>query len=241
MITTIYLMILSYFLLGAVGFYFINKKKQKIESSKSWIKFITYFFIINLVLFSIVIKPVAFSYLTILIAIVGVYEMFNLYKKSNYKVTSVFLSGLLFMVVFAIGLIAFGRLPENIILFTFLTVSIFDSFSQICGQLFGRKKLFPVISPNKTLGGLIGGAVIAIIGALLLRELFPYSEIELVTNVLGIILFAFLGDLLTSLYKRKFRVKDYSRLIPGHGGILDRFDSLIAAGTWVAFYQSVNF
>lgn len=234
---TIYIIIVSFFILGAVGFYFVNRNKDKTESKKNWLKYVVYFFLINLVFFSIVIKPIVFRFLTVGITLIGLYEIYRLFRKANYNNLDVFVIGIVLMLLFGTGFVAFGTLSSNIILYTFLTASIFDSFSQISGQLFGRKKLFPAISPNKTLGGFIGGAIVAFGGAFLLRDLYPYSQIKFVTNTLGIILFALLGDLLTSLYKRKFKVKDYSNLIPGHGGILDRFDSLIATGAWVAFYN----
>ena len=57
---------------------------------------------------------------------------------------------------------------------------------------------------------------------------------------LGVIFFAFAGDILASLYKRKFDTKDFNKIIPGHGGFLDRFDSLIAGGAWAAFYVNIQ-
>jgi phosphatidate cytidylyltransferase len=89
------------------------------------------------------------------------------------------------------------------------------------------------------LGGLIGGGLIAITSSFFLCNLFSESNLKTTAISLGVVFFAFTGDLAASFYKRKFNVKDYSNLIPGHGGFLDRFDSLIVAGAWVAFYQYV--
>ncbi|RLD69735.1 MAG: phosphatidate cytidylyltransferase, partial [Bacteroidetes bacterium] len=124
---------------------------------------------------------------------------------------------------------------KELVLFSFLILSIFDSFSQITGQLLGRKKIFPNISPNKTVGGLVGGAIIAISSALLLNGLYAESPLKVIIMTLGVVAFAFAGDVAASFFKRKYMVKNYSNLIPGHGGYLDRFDSLIAGGAWVAF------
>lgn len=235
MITTIYYIILLYFVLGGVGFYFINRKKRPEIASKSNLKFITYFFIINILFFSIVINPLAFRYLSVLIIGVGLVEMFRLFQKSGYLNKGFYLLSLIVYGSLSTGFLLFGNLQKELILFSFIVLSIFDSFSQITGQVFGRKKLFPKTSPNKTLGGLIGGGLIAFTSSFLLGNLFSEPNLKLTAISLGVVFFAFTGDLAASLYKRKFNVKDYSKLIPGHGGFLDRFDSLIAAGAWVAF------
>ena len=109
-----------------------------------------------------------------------------------------------------------------------------DSGALFAGRAFGNRKLWPEISPNKTIEGALGGWISAIIvvvvtdwllltlnvpGALPLSQAF---NIALVTGVV-----AQLGDLVESAYKRHFGVKDSGRIIPGHGGVLDRFDSML--------------
>ncbi len=238
MIRTIYYIILIYFILGGVGFYVINRKKPSGEARNSYIKFITYFFIINILFFSITINSVLFRYLTVIIIGAGVFEFYKLFKESGFRKKGFFLQSLLLYLLLSAGLYHFSGLGQELILFSFLILSIFDSFSQITGQLWGRKKIVPAISPNKTLGGLVGGTFMALGSILLLKSLFPGSPGEALLISAGIILFAFLGDVAASLYKRRYNVKNYSNLIPGHGGVLDRFDSLIAGGAWVAL--SVN-
>jgi len=76
----------------------------------------------------------------------------------------------------------------------------------------------------------------------LLKDLYAGETLGAFVLAVGVIVFAFAGDLSASFYKRKFGVKDFSNLIPGHGGLLDRFDSLVAGGAWVALYiQVFNF
>jgi phosphatidate cytidylyltransferase len=102
------------------------------------------------------------------------------------------------------------------------------------GRTFGRKKLIPSISPGKTVEGAVGGLGLAIVICLLYVRfiLMPYAQLGL--TIQGAVLFAIVisvaaqtGDLAESLLKREAGVKDSSRIIPGHGGILDRFDSLL--------------
>lgn len=239
MITTIYIIILSYFVLGGVGFYFINRRKEKSAARKSWTKFITYFFIIHLLFFSIVINPLVFKGVAVLIVLVGAFELIKLFKKANSDHKRFFFASVLLFALLAYGFIVFSRLEKELILFAFLVLSIFDAFSQISGQLFGKTKIAPDISPNKTVGGTVGGSIIAILSAFLLNGLYSHVWYIVVVLAGGVVIFAFTGDIFASLYKRKYNVKDYSKLIPGHGGFLDRFDSLIAGGAWVALFVYV--
>ena len=109
-----------------------------------------------------------------------------------------------------------------------------DIGAYIFGRTFGRKKLIPSISPGKTVEGAVGGLGTAVVICLVYVRfvLMPYAQLGL--TVQGAVLFAIVvsvaaqtGDLAESLLKREARVKDSSRIIPGHGGVLDRFDSLL--------------
>lgn len=233
MITEIYFIILLYFILGGLGFFFINRKKPREKAKQSYIKFGTYFIIINLIFFSITLQKDLFRYLAILLTAAGAIELTSLYFKSKSTDHRCFYIGsMLIFLVIGSGFISFSMLPKEYLLYSFLVLSIFDSFSQIAGQIFGRRKILPKISPNKTLEGLIGGAFIALVSTYWLNDLLNQSFMDICPLSLGIILFAFLGDVAASYYKRKFQVKDFNNLIPGHGGFLDRFDSLILAGAW---------
>ena len=101
----------------------------------------------------------------------------------------------------------------------------------------GKRKILPSISPSKTAEGLLGGMMMALLSSFLLRGLLENSINKTIILAAGIILFAFAGDTATSWYKRKYGVKDFGKIIPGHGGVLDRFDSLIAGGAFVALLQ----
>ena len=100
------------------------------------------------------------------------------------------------------------------------------------GKLFGGRRLAPRISPNKTIEGLLGGVLlavlVAIVGALLIGA--ASAQLPAITAVaLATVLFSVVGDLFESLLKRHVAVKDSGDLIPGHGGVLDRVDSVLAA------------
>jgi phosphatidate cytidylyltransferase len=236
MILKYYLIILAYFSLGIVAFYFINRKKEKKLARRSWKKTIIYFVIIQVIFFSIFINSLVFRCFAVFIIIMGIYELFKLFRESEYKRKSVFYISVLIYSVFSPGFYIFSGMDKEIIFFAFAILSIFDSFSQITGQLWGRKKLFPGIGPEKTIAGLIGGMSAAMLSVFLFKNLVSDRLMDAMIVGAGVAFFAFIGDAAGSFYKRKYNVKDFSNLIPEHGGILDRFDSLISGGAWVTLY-----
>lgn len=230
----IYLVILAYYILGTIGIYFINRRKDPETRRRAWIKHFTYFFLVSFVYFSIALEVTIFRYFTVFIIIAGIFEVTRLYLKSGYRNTGFYVTSLAVLAVLSAGFFFFSGMGKGLILFSFLILCIFDGFSQVAGQLLGKRKLFPAISPNKTVEGLMGGASVAILSSLVFRNVIPADRIEALITAAVVVIFAFGGDALKSIYKRKYNVKDFSRLIPGHGGFLDRFDSLIAGGAGVA-------
>ncbi|MDL5375899.1 phosphatidate cytidylyltransferase [Exiguobacterium mexicanum] len=111
-----------------------------------------------------------------------------------------------------------------------------DSGAYFTGKAIGKTKLWPSISPNKTIEGAIGGIISAIVLGIiyvLIEPVLPILEVLVLAVVVSVV--GQLGDLVQSAYKRQYNVKDSGHLLPGHGGILDRFDSMIAVFTviWV--------
>ena len=116
------------------------------------------------------------------------------------------------------------------VLFVVLVVWASDIGAYTAGRIWGGPKLAPSLSPSKTWAGAIGGLVAAILigqGAALLLTGAPWGRAAIVAGLLGVASQA--GDLIESAVKRHFGVKDSGRLIPGHGGLLDRLDGLLAA------------
>ena len=118
------------------------------------------------------------------------------------------------------------------LLLALMVVWATDTGAYFAGRAFGKRKLAPRISPNKTVAGLVGGAllgvVVAMAGAWILGS--AVAQLPLVALVaLLTVLFSVVGDLLESLLKRHVGVKDSGNLIPGHGGVMDRIDSVLAA------------
>ncbi len=219
----------------------IGRKKSRDQAREILVKYITYFFIIHVLFFSIIFNTAFFHYLAILIILTGFAEIFLLFRRSDFRRKYFFFVFLFLFLVFSAGFYRFSQMEKGILLFTFLVLSIFDAFSQISGQLMGRRKIFPAVSPGKTYEGFIGGALIAVASSLLLRGLIETQIFNTLILAAGIVIFAFAGDMATSLYKRKYNVKDFSNLLPGHGGFLDRFDSLVAGGAFIAWLSGGYF
>ncbi len=115
-------------------------------------------------------------------------------------------------------------------LFIFAVVWATDILAYFIGRAIGGPKLAPPISPGKTWSGAIGGAVSAVIaGTLLHMAFFPLNGLWVPAIALVLSVFSQIGDLFESFIKRRFGVKDSSRLIPGHGGVMDRVDGLVFA------------
>ncbi len=130
-----------------------------------------------------------------------------------------------------------GYYSWQVIMGTMLLIWTSDSGAYFAGKTFGRHKLFPRISPGKTWEGWLGGTVFSLGVGYFLSFYFqdltlPYwLGVALIVSVFGV-----LGDLIESLLKRSLQVKDSGTLIPGHGGILDRFDSLLLVVPFIVAY-----
>ena len=124
---------------------------------------------------------------------------------------------------------------QYIFILAFIAPWTTDTGAQLCGMALGKRKLIPHISPNKTVAGAVGGVIVGtlafVIFGLVIElttdALANYHFLAIAGAVLSVVVI--MGDLLASMVKRHFGIKDFSNIMPGHGGIFDRFDSMIAA------------
>ena len=133
-------------------------------------------------------------------------------------------------------LIRLGQYSQPVVVLLFATVFSFDVGGYLVGNLIGRNKIWPSVSPGKTWEGFFGGYLFALVAALATFRMYGIALPPLfaVPFILVTCIVAFLGDCFESWLKRRAGIKDSSNLLPGHGGILDRFDGILFAA--VLFY-----
>lgn len=166
------------------------------------------------------------------------FAVFSHGKHTPMSISTVFV--MMFYIIFGFSsIIAIRELPggQYLFLLVFISAWISDTGAYFAGVLFGKHKLIPDVSPKKTVEGAIGGLICCMAGfvvfGVVTGNFFDCSPNYIILAVLGLILcvISVCGDLIASLVKRNFDLKDYGNLIPGHGGIMDRFDSIIATSS----------
>jgi len=221
MINIIIVLVIN-FLIGAIGlFVFIRKKNMDSKSQRNK-KYFSYLILVSLLLACIRYSGIYLAFIFGIIVLIGAYEIVRIAKSNK---TILILSLLLFFTE-GFFFVKFATVRWEIVAWAYTLVVTFDGYCQICGQLFGKKLMVPKISPRKTWEGLFGGIILTYISAFFLQRVLPQYYLM----VLLIIVAALSGDLLASYLKRLLKEKEYSDLIPGHGGIMDRFDSFILCG-----------
>ena len=192
-------------------------------------------------------------FITIFVSLKCIYFLFNdkiqtITTPSKY----IYLLGYILLPFIFITKISFGIKDYNpkIIIGLFILIWTNDTFAYIVGKSIGKHKLLERISPKKTIEGLIGGVVFAVFAGFLIskyyiqaspnhleKSIIIWTTIAIIAGFIGTI-----GDLIESKFKRIAGVKDSGKIMPGHGGILDRLDSVIFVAPFVyLFYQILNY
>ena len=134
----------------------------------------------------------------------------------------------------------FGEVGKYVYILIFIGAWITDIFAYFTGFLFGKHKLIPDVSPKKTVEGSIGGiffCLLAFVAFGIITDAFFNTNSNLIYLAIGGVIISVIsqiGDLIMSVIKRHYGIKDYGKLFPGHGGVLDRFDSILAVSIGVA-------
>ena len=135
---------------------------------------------------------------------------------------------------------------EYIYILVFVAAWVTDTFAYFSGILFGKHKLIPKISPKKTVEGAIGGVIFCVIAfvvyGITVEKIvdgvrFSFAVLAAVGLVMSVV--SMIGDLVASSIKRTYGIKDYGNLFPGHGGVLDRFDSVLFVAPTVYYFSGI--
>jgi phosphatidate cytidylyltransferase len=231
------LLTLGYFGAGAAAMAAITLRRPRGERRERWTKYFVYFVVVHAVIAAILAGPSVFPVVAAALIAAGARELVGVGVRAPALPGRTLLVAAGVFGVLALGFLEFARhASAPAVLFVYVVVLTFDGFSQLSGQLLGRRRLAPRVSPGKTVEGLAGGMAMAVVTALPLSNWTGIDRARALGLAAAIALAALAGDLAASAFKRACRVKDYGRLLPGHGGVLDRFDSFIAAGSvyWAA-------
>jgi len=176
----------------------------------------------------------------LLLALVYLFRVQNIQTVSRDLAIS--LLGLLYIPMLLSHAALLRDLPSgrNWIFLVFFVVMASDTMAYFVGMKYGRHRLYEAVSPKKSIEGSLGGLVGGLLGSMICKLWFfgELGAVDVLLIGLGVGAFSQLGDLVESLFKRSFGVKDSGALIPGHGGILDRLDSLLFAFP-VTYYYAV--
>lgn len=228
-----FVLLLSIYLISIIGlreFYKAMEKKDVFPIYSVGYLLTTGLFINNLSIFNNFEILLTFAIITLLILTV---------IKKNVTIEDISITILgMFYIPFLLSHIS--NLDGNIYIWLIFIISFgTDTFAYISGNLFGKNKLCPELSPNKTIegsiGGVIGSVILSIVFTMYL-QLGPMWKI-IILAIIGSIL-SQLGDLVASKIKRSTGIKDYGYIMPGHGGVLDRFDSIIFTAPVIYYYVS---
>lgn len=196
------------------------------------IRFISAVVLAGIAYFGILFYPEVFLSL---VTVLALYELNIHFSRKNWTLFVAYSALIIYGIVSFYEILKFYGWGYAV----WLAVTVFsaDTFAYLTGSILKGRKLCPSISPNKTISGLIGGVLLSTLSSIYCRN-FLELDIQLYAILITIIL-SVIGDMLESYIKRSVGVKDFLRLIPGHGGLLDRLDSFILSSIFLFMYLSI--
>jgi phosphatidate cytidylyltransferase len=234
--------------IGLIEFYNLSEKYEIHPQRTLGIiagLFVFYYFFQRNLLPSQLFKESFLSIILLMVCLIYIVELFRKKEKPFLNIsTTIF--GIIYVVIPFSFLIELGHFKNDyepkFILGIFLLIWCNDTFAYIVGSLIGKRKLLLRISPGKTWEGFFGGGLFTLVLAWFLVDLLPLPFFWRITRidwlVIGLIIFTIgtLGDLIESMFKRSTGVKDSGKIMAGHGGVLDRFDSLTLSVPFIYGY-----
>jgi len=208
----------------------VLKKKYKPVVIPSYLMVIIFFVCYHFEFFTVLLGAI-----TVYIALLLMIYVFD--EDRHFSDVGVTFLGVGYILFFIYHIILLANLePKYMIWFIFIASWGADTGAYFAGNAFGKTKLAPKVSPKKTVEGLIGGVITAVILCVILSMVFEPSLIphSIAIGVIGSLI-SVVGDLSASKIKREMDVKDYGHIMPGHGGVMDRFDSVILVTPFIYY------
>ncbi len=214
------LLIFAFVSVGADEILKVRQKKTPVWVLLGFIMMMIILFLLpnNLLLVGLIVSLILLYFMTICFSWFSIDDVGLVYCMMN-------------IVVMAVKCISqIYKISPLIMMFILLATYLTDTGAYFCGYFFGKHKLNPRISPKKTIEGSIGGWILGAIGSFLFAYFYLADILPLEVIVCGSVLMPIIGqigDLALSAIKRHYQVKDFGKIFPGHGGVLDRIDSLL--------------
>lgn len=238
---------LSVFVLAVLGLKEFIKAKEGKKELPIFVKLVSYILIALIVLVATSSKTISFS--LDLRVITGLFLIYLIptvlyHDRKIYSIVDAFymIGGVFFLGV-AFYLLIYVRGESLGLLLYLFSISIFtDTFAFLTGLLIGKTKLLESVSPKKTIEGMVGGTLMGVIVSSWFYYTIVDPEATMVSIVIASLFLSILGqfgDLVFSAIKRYYNVKDFSNIMPGHGGILDRLDSIIFILFGFMFFMTI--
>ena len=223
------------FVIGAVIMALGSIRKSNEVQRARGIKFIGFFVIVHTVVLVGYLGTPGLLAIAVTIVLGGAIEAMRAWRliappRPTWLITAA-------VTIAAVFIYVSSRADHAAVAWLFMVAASFDGFAQVVGQLIGRRALVPSISPTKTIEGLVGALIGALIVAVWLRELPGYDVGRAVALGTAVAAASLVGDLSGSWTKRQAGIKDFSSILPGQGGVIDRFNSFVVAmalvGAWL--------
>lgn len=214
------LLIFAFVSVGADEILKVRQKKTPVWVLLGFIMMMIILFLLpnNLLLVGLIVSLILLYFMTICFSWFSIDDVGLVYCMMN-------------IVVMAVKCISqIYKISPLIMMFILLATYLTDTGAYFCGYFFGKHKLNPRISPKKTIEGSIGGWILGAVGSFLFAYFYLADILPLEVIVCGSVLMPIIGqigDLALSAIKRHYQVKDFGKIFPGHGGVLDRIDSLL--------------
>lgn len=235
-----------YFVLGIIEFYSLFKSKERFDIS--WELSATVGTLIFAFAIGAALNWIPMWTLLSVPCLIFLLILLELWRKSKQPINNMAINimGIVYLVIpfTLITILAnepIGKFP--LVLGMFILIWTNDSFAYLTGRFIGKNKMFERVSPKKTWEGTIGGAVFTVIAGALIAHFSGQEFLFWIISAVIISPLAIVGDLLESLMKRDLNIKDSGNILPGHGGILDRFDATLFVAPfyffWIFIYSFV--